>query len=402
MPVDTLGIFKTILDAICWLEDKFTKMKEADGMHRQHYEDLKEMHGHIQKILPYVNRRYGTEDIEKIRTHLENAKKMIQEHADKTLAERFLRADVSLSYMRRANSEIKKARDQLNTFLNVTGLIMHCESISLLCQKMDLMVMIQENEDIGLRKISDSSVSPPPSPSGVTIREDKNNLVLSWKSCAGMVDGYEVCYDENNKCIKHVGKINEVEFSPPRVLPGNIYTMKVRGVNNGGAGEWSESVVGQFTKPFPQKPTIVRVSCKATTADVTAEIPKAACDTESPVTVMELAYVDALSKKWSCIYKEIGLVKKVCTISASNLKPETKYTFKIRTQNTEGWSEPSGVEKITTDKLPPKPDIPKPPLLVVAKKMKYISSWRCLEKCVIQNHPFYHGRYTALVQITLK
>ena len=58
------------------------------------------------------------------------------------------------------------------------------------------------------------------------------------------MDEYEVCYDEHNDCTIPVGTTTIVELESPRVQPGNVYVMKVRGINKGGKGEWSDVVIG--------------------------------------------------------------------------------------------------------------------------------------------------------------
>ena len=100
------------------------------------------------------------------------------------------------------------------------------------------------------------------------------------------MDKYEICYDEHNDDCSFLvgGECTDVEIESPWVQPGKIYAMKVRGFNKGGKGEWSKTVVGQFTKPFPQKPEISDLFLRSTTAVVTVKIPEVTCSTESPVT----------------------------------------------------------------------------------------------------------------------
>ena len=50
--------------------------------------------------------------------------------------------------------------------------------------------------------------------------------------------------------------------------------MKVHGINKGGPGEWSKTVVAQFTKPLPQKPNISKLALQSTMGDITVQIPE--------------------------------------------------------------------------------------------------------------------------------
>lgn len=372
MPVDDcLTLLKAAVIVAIWVKDRLDKMGKSERLQKRVVEDLEFIQRNVEKIKPFIEKKdYSTEDIKIILVHLENAKEIVQKNVGQgNLIVKFAKAENNLFYLRDVEAEIKKAKDQLIIFLNVTNLIMHCDTADCQNQKLDTLAMMLVNSKVGISTISDSSVRRPPAPPGLTIQENKNKLKLSWKPCGGIVDDYQVCYNENNNLILSVGNVTKIEIGFPRVSPGNVYTMKVRGINKGGTGEWSNSVVGQLTKPFPQKPTINYLYIRSTIAVVTVEFPAASCSTESPVTCMELSYVSATSTQWSNSYLEIvSSIKNVGTVSVNNLQPETKYTFKARIRNTEGWSEPSDYKEGTTLKLPPKPAKPKPPVLVVTKK----------------------------------
>ena len=365
--VDCVGLLKAAVIVAVWVKNHLEKMGKSERIKKRVFEDLEFILRNIETIKPYVKKDYSTEDIKKILVHLENAKRIMEEKAGQgNPITKFACADSNLFFMKYVEAEINSAKDQLNIFLSVTNLIMHCNAAD--CQ--DTMAMMLVNSKVGISIIADSSVRRPPAPSGLTIQVNENKLKLSWKPC-GAVDDYEVCYDENNNLTVPVGNVTAVEIGLPQVSPGKVYTMRVRGINKGGTGEWSNSVVGQITKPFPQKPTISDLHIRSTTAVVTAEFPVANCSTESPVTRMEVGYAMASNDKstqWSNSYLEIGYVKNVGTLSVNNLQPETHYTFRVRTRNTEGWSEHSKSKEGTTLALPPKPVKPKLPVLVVTKK----------------------------------
>ena len=140
--------------------------------------------------------------------------------------------------------------------------------------------------------------------------------------------------------------------------------MKVRAINKGGEGEWSNSVVGQFTKPFPQKPEISNLFLRSTIAVVTVKIPGAICSTESPVESVEVSWVSTTNTKWSNHKFRVKPTEKYTyDLTVYGLQSESKYHFRVRTKNTEGWSEPSEVKTDNTLALPPKPAKPDPPVI---------------------------------------
>ena len=212
----------------------------------------------VKKIEPFVKEDCSTKDIEMVLEHLKKAREIIEKNVEQgSVIAKFAKAENNLFYLKDVEAEIKKAKDQLIIFLNVTNLIMHCNTVECQNQKLDTITMMVVNNKVGISTITDSSIRRPSAPPGLTIQENKNKLKLSWKPCEGIVDDYEVCYNENDNLVLFVGNVTAVEIGFPRVLSGKVYTMKVRGVNKGGTGEWSKSVVGQIIKPFPQKPTIM-------------------------------------------------------------------------------------------------------------------------------------------------
>ena len=158
-----------------------------------------------------------------------------------------------------------------------------------------------------------------------------------------------------------------IEIESPWVKPGNIYTMKVRGINKGGKGEWSNTVVGQFTKPFPQKPEISDLFFRSTTAVVTVNIPGVICSTESAVKCVEISHVSATSSKLSSskftIEPLAAVESSIRIFTIKKLCPDYRYNFRVKTENEEGWSKPSYLREGDTLPLPPKPNKPNCPTI---------------------------------------
>ena len=297
-------------------------MKLSDNVVTRIKENLEYLQLIIKKIEPHVKKDRNAEEIKNLLTHLENASKSCIKIAEMHTLKKFATAPGILIELYNLEAEVKMANSKLLLFI--------------------------------------TRAAPP----RLTITEYKNKFILSWEPYGGIVEGYEICYDEHEGCILSVGKVTTVEIGSPRVLPGNLYTMKVRAINKGGKGEWSNSVVGQFTKPFPQKPEISNLFLRSTMAVVTVKIPGIICTTESPVTCLEVSYVSATNTKWSnCEFKTKPAEKNTNDFSVSGLQPDSKYSFRVRTMNAEGWSEHSEVITGNTLTLTPKPTKPDPPVI---------------------------------------
>ena len=92
-------------------------------------------------------------------------------------------------------------------------------------------------------------------------------MELNWsddKNPEGTVNSYDIRYDDENEQVLSM-TVNECrvdagsnEFSirigPPKIKPGHLYTVTVRGINGAGPGEWSNEQVFRF-KTAPNKQT---------------------------------------------------------------------------------------------------------------------------------------------------
>lgn len=167
---------------------------------------------------------------------------------------------------------------------------------------------------------------------------------MSWEPVDETVTNYELSYDDELMAIKSLeGGISTVEIEEPWVVPGKIYTIKIRGVNSGGKGEWSNSVVAQFNKPVPRQPPPPQIKFVGPTkAIITVNPPEKACSTESPVIKWLIEYVeDGSGSEWQEAYYDTEPGKTYYTFSLCDLKPDQRYHFQISAKNTEGWSKPS-------------------------------------------------------------
>ena len=185
----------------------------------------------------------------------------------------------------------------------------------------------------------------PPDPPNLHITQSKGKLIVKWEAQSDKVDLYILCYDKEQNLIKKcLGDVYKAEIGPPEfdLVPGKIYTMKMCGVNSGGRGKWSNSVVQKFTKPVPSKPEPPKVySISACRAKIILTTPKLACPTESPVTEWEVEYAKLNSEKSGKILSRIfkvehpGIKKSFHTM---DLDAKQTYSFCTRARNAEGQS----------------------------------------------------------------
>ena len=385
---------KGILDWIC---DHLDKLKEAKKIVKRILEFIEYMQSELTKMEIYTKDDYhdadatATNDDVKVRAeaylegflvHLKSVKSSLESSESErnrkgavNEAKKFLKVRTVVDNLLAIEDELKLAMDKLQLFIGVLTLKVTCESRDLASENTHLLneisdeikAVAQQNQaDVGIEYIQDSAVKRPSAPHEFAIREGKNTFILSWKPCSEEIDKYELCYHEsrNRACFIDRTKCS-VEIGAPKVkpCPKNLpYTMKIRGICGSVKGEWSNIVVGQFTKPLPQKPKIKKLFLRSTIAEITATI-TTICSTESPVTCWQVAYIIDTSTEWSHREFKVDTNEGDHTFDIHNLEPKRKYTFKVKAMNAEGWGEFSHEISSSTNKLPPSIAKPSPPLI---------------------------------------
>ena len=218
------------------------------------------------------------------------------------------------------------------------------------------MKILNDNPDTGLYGTWDELKKLPSTPVLSFEGTTGNYVKLSWEPKDKMATKYELRYDENARAsILLGGGITKFEIGPPRVKPGRIYTMKIRGINSGGKGLWSNSIVAQFTKPVPSQPPAPEVTIiSPSIAKLTLTPPKRICHSESPVTEWLVQYVEhGTGREWCDKHCTSEPQVKYHTAFLGPLKPNQLYYLKISAKNTEGWSIPSEVASMDTKNVVP-------------------------------------------------
>ena len=374
-----IGLMGNAKGILTFIVDRLDKMKLAESIVPRIKESVQYLQSTIKKIEPFLKKDSDIKEIQHFLTHLDNAAKSCSDISKEHLVEKFINAG-NVRKLETVEAEIKMANFKLLLFMAANHLAFidfqndKLDKIDdFQSKKLDKVVALQQNSMAGLSMIKDKSIRRPPAPLGFNIQESKNKFILSWKPSGGIVDKYEICYNEHDDCSFPVdSECTDVEIESPWVKPGNIYAMKIRGVNKGGKGEWSNTVIGQFTKPFPQKPEISDLFLLSTIAVVTVKIPGAICSTESAVTCVETSYVSATSSKLSSIKFTIepAIESSTYVFSIKKLCPDCRYNFAVKTENAEGWSKPSNFREGNTIPLPPIPTKPWPPIIKASTPTK--------------------------------
>ena len=371
--VECIGLVVKASSIIKSIIDRLHQLKLSEDIARKIIEKLEYLQMTIKRVEPHLKKVDDAGELEQFVAHLQQAYQSCVYILETSRIIRFISVSSIISMEHSIEVAIDRASSKLQLFITSNHLSLFCGVADYQNQVLgNISATLRTNTRAGIYSIEDKSVTPPSAPHGLTIQENKDKLSLSWEPSKGIVGKYEVCYDEHNECIVAVGMTTTVTLESPRVQPGNIYAMKVRGINKGGIGEWSDVVIGQITKPFPLKPEILNLLCRSTMVVVTVKVAEAICSTESPVTCVEVSYAitctpDTQLQFTTCKFE---IQPGDDTFTVSGLQPDSRYTFRVKTQNAEGWSKPSALIEGDTLSLPLLPAKPSPPVIKVCAPTK--------------------------------
>ena len=245
------------------------------------------------------------------------------------------------------NKRTKKMSEELNSeFENIRCTVAsQCNALKKQVRNLTTLLLVSVDNVHSWNILTDSTVTPPEPPK-IIVNENEGKLFVKWETQCNNVDVYRLSYDEEQKSMLLPGDVDEATIGPPEVklVPGEIYTIKMCGINSGGMGEWSNLIVQQFTKPCPSKPDPPKIcSINVSRTKLTLTAPKLACPTESPITEWQVEYTTLSTGNSNEGWKLLG------TFTATHMKvkesyyidgliTKENYSFRAKAKNAEGWS----------------------------------------------------------------
>ena len=202
----------------------------------------------------------------------------------------------------------------------------------------------------------------------LTIEGNGEFLDISWndtKNKNNSVLYYEMMYSNGEEeillpRIKSEDKF--VRIGDPLVQPGKYYSFKIRAVNKGGHGEWSNEIRARFKKGVPERPTKPTIQVEGSNSVIVSVLqPTEDQSNGAPVTscIVEYAANDGNATMWEslrCSLKKWSTADNKVKVTIVKLNGGTQYEFRVKFQNEIGCSSPS--ESTTCQTHVPIPGIP--------------------------------------------
>ena len=189
MPIDTVfSLLCKAKDVVFFIFDHLEKLQLSEDGKRRIKDSLEYLQLTIKKIEPYIKEDSDTEEIKQFLTHLRKASESCASISEGHTLMKHATASSIISKLDNIEDEINFAHTKLNLFIDRNHLTMFCDAADFQNRALSKISILQENSIAGLNIVTDESVRAPPAPLEVTIKENKNKLILSWKPSRGTVN----------------------------------------------------------------------------------------------------------------------------------------------------------------------------------------------------------------------
>ena len=214
----------------------------------------------------------------------------------------------------------------------------------------------------GVYPVSSEVLKPPAAVSKPVVDFKGEQMRVSWEDNDNPPDSlakYEVRIDDSNNDMFEAIGCKCISIGPPKIEPGMLYTIQVRGVNGRGPGEWSEQLIARSKTAPPKRPDKPKVFLTPINAKIFVRIPGIREAHGAPVSEVIIEYCEydngskLNSETKSIEEKESEHIREFLI---HDLSPNTSYFFRIILINESGQSAPSESVDVTTDiPIPGKP-----------------------------------------------
>ena len=240
-------------------------------------------------------------------------------------------------------SSVEKVKAKLNDAVQLFSTYANMSTLEMAKTTKDLLQKMSDKESQPSVKVysKNSEVQCPGCPTNLVYHEEDGSIILEWKNPEGCadIDNFEIWYDHTSKKATKTTKGSGNGATIDHLELGCWYKIKVRAINSGGSGPWSEQISVRLEKVCPSKPEIPLVTPNGppTQVKVQVKVPDNRFEGDLPIDEVELIYKENIteSKEHPMNKRPKGLT--TCFI-VDEIDSEGKYVFAVRVRNSVGWS----------------------------------------------------------------
>uniref|UniRef100_A0A1X7U3U5 Fibronectin type-III domain-containing protein n=1 Tax=Amphimedon queenslandica TaxID=400682 RepID=A0A1X7U3U5_AMPQE len=363
------SICQSALGCITKINNSVALMHHADRLRDQIVRKTEDIQSQLQRLRNHSDDQFTTDMtrvLQEVFDRLHACEERCQELADQWRVKQFLKAASNNEALQLLQVELDHVHD------NLESQVICAISEQVSAVKMELKDGITEVRrdtaypQAGLYPIcslSSGVLKPPDVVSKPVVDMKGETMIVRWKDSdnpPGSIDMYEVRIDDSKNIMFPCSpKYKSLCIGPPKIEPGILYTIQVRGANGRGPGEWSEKTEALFKTGPPKRPDKPKVIPSYTDAKISVRIPDLKEANGTPVekiTVQYCEYDNSGNWESETLTIEKKESQRIHEFLMHDLSPNTRYFFRVILINESGESSPSESVDITTDvPIPGKP-----------------------------------------------
>ena len=262
---------ETVKLTIAQVSDRIIALKLNDTLQDELCRKVKQLEGILQNIdttAHDTNDKPILQGIENVNQDLKKCLTACDQIERKEQVSKFWSAINDSNELEELNSLLVHSLQVLNTQLTASNYSANADRQ----RGLRHLEAVARNPQAGYYKLDSKDSSVPEIVRNVSVKEDSPGVLrVSWTGVAGDRK-YELEYDqqnegyhtyevmqENQHCVTHECLLERTKIGFPNKCS---YSIRIRGVNGKGPGEWSESTVGKFTilPSPPQKPLAILIN----------------------------------------------------------------------------------------------------------------------------------------------
>lgn len=280
---------------------------------------------------------------------LETCRKTCDEIPKTSLCVKLMNAPSERAKVKHLNDQLKRAYDIVDACIGLTSLECHRET-----QKgINRVEGVVRNPDVGVYPVL-GTVLKRPAKIGKPVVECEDDLLnVEWidnENPPGSLQYYEIDFEgmPNIGSKRVPGKSQGCGFGHEMLEPGLTYSIRVRGINSRGPGEWSQSTVCRYKECPPRQPPKPFAQVDSPTSIMLILDSPIQRHGEEPVSNIVVEFCDANATQWTVKKFPMNPEKDTRKFRIDQLSPDTKYHFRVKWENSVGDSRPSEILEVTT------------------------------------------------------
>ena len=336
------------------LHDRFKQLDVNDQQRQELFENVKELKGILEKTEQLqgelkCSQEELTRAFKKVDRILETCRKTCDEIPKSHIVVKLMNVRSEGANVKYLNDRLKRAYEIVDACIGLTSLEYHRETQKLINDVKG----VARNPEAGVYPVLGTVLKRPAKIEKPTVECEDDLLIVKWiddENPRGSLLHYEIDFEgmPNIGSKRVPGNSKGCGFGHEILEPGLTYSIRVRGINSCGPGEWSQSTVCRYKECPPRQPPKPFAQVDSPTSITLILDSPIQRHGEEPVSNIVVEFCDANATQWTVKKFPMNPEKDTRKFRIDPLSPDTKYHFRVKWVNSVGNSKPSEMLDVTT------------------------------------------------------